>query len=47
MSQLEVVPSRDARAELEHLFAKLVAKNPALVGGKLPDDGFYGGAKAP
>lgn len=47
VSQLEVVPSRDARAELEHLFAKLVAKNPALVGGKLPDDGFYGGAKAP
>lgn len=47
VSQLEVVPSRDARAELEHLFAKLVARNPALVGGKLPDDGFYGGAKAP
>ena len=30
-----------ARAELEFMFGKLVAKNPALVGGKLPDEGFY------
>ena len=26
------------------MFGKLVAKNPALVGGKLPDEGFYAGA---
>ena len=45
VSQLEAVPIADARAELEFMFGHLVAKNPALVGGKLPDEGFYGGAR--
>ena len=44
VSQLEAVSVADARAELEFMFGKLVAKNPALVGGKLPDEGFYAGA---
>ncbi|MBW7860685.1 MAG: ABC transporter substrate-binding protein [Rhodocyclaceae bacterium] len=41
-SPLEAVPAADARAELEFLFENLMARNPAVVGGKLPDDGFYG-----
>ena len=45
VSQLEAVSVADARAELEFMFGRLVAKNPALVGGKLPDEGFYAGAK--
>ena len=44
VSQLEAVSIVDARAELEFMFGQLVAKNPALVGGKLPDEGFYAGA---
>ena len=44
VSQLEAVPAADARAELEFMFGHLLRKNPALVGGKLPDDGFYGGS---
>ena len=44
VSQLEAVSIAEARAELEFMFGKLVAKNPALVGGKLPDEGFYAGA---
>jgi NitT/TauT family transport system substrate-binding protein len=46
VSQLKAVSARDARTELEFLFAHLVASTPALVGGKLPDDAFYGGARA-
>lgn len=41
VSQLAAVPAGAARAELEFMFGRLLAKNPALVGGKLPDDGFY------
>ena len=26
------------------MFGHLMKKSPALIGGKLPDDGFYGGA---
>ncbi|MDY0071529.1 MAG: MqnA/MqnD/SBP family protein [Thauera sp.] len=40
-SQLEAVPVREARAELEFLFERLLAKNPALIGGKMPADDFY------
>ena len=47
VSQMEAVPVQAARAELEFMFGQLVKKNPALVGGKLPDDGFYGGAAKP
>lgn len=35
------VPAKDARPELEFFFNLLHARQPALIGGKLPDDGFY------
>ncbi len=35
------VAAQDAKAELEFFFARLHARQPALVGGKLPDAGFY------
>lgn len=41
VSQMEVVPAPQARAELSFFFQQLAAKNPASIGGKLPDDGFY------
>ena len=44
VTQMEAVPARAARAELEFMFGHLMKKSPALIGGKLPDDGFYGGA---
>ena len=47
VSQMEAVPARAARAELEFMFEHLLKKSPALIGGKLPDDAFYGGAAEP
>ena len=35
------VAAGEARPELEFFFALLHAKQPALIGGKLPDEGFY------
>lgn len=35
------VRATDARPELEFFFAVLLARQAGLVGGKLPDDGFY------
>lgn len=35
------VPALDAQPELVFFFNQLLAKQPALVGGKLPDAGFY------
>ncbi len=35
------VTAQEAKPELEFFFGLLHAKQPALVGGKLPDDGFY------
>ena len=35
------VPAQEAKAELEFFFGLLLAKQPALVGGKLPDASFY------
>lgn len=35
------VAAQDARPELEFFFGLLHAKQPALIGGKLPDEGFY------
>ncbi|HEX6734082.1 MAG TPA: PhnD/SsuA/transferrin family substrate-binding protein [Azonexus sp.] len=35
------VPAQAAKAELEFFFGQLQARQPALVGGKLPDAGFY------
>lgn len=44
VSQMVHVPIQAARPELEFFFSQLKAKNPALIGGKLPDDRFYGTA---
>src|SRR5690606_1406383 len=33
--------ARQARAELEYFYGLLLERQPATVGGKLPDDGFY------
>ncbi|MCB9138601.1 MAG: ABC transporter substrate-binding protein [Caldilineaceae bacterium] len=41
-SGLTVVPAAEARPELERMFQVLYDANPELIGGKLPDDGFYG-----
>ena len=41
VSQFKDVSAQDARKELEYFFNILHAKTPALIGGKLPDDGFY------
>lgn len=35
------VTAKEARPELEFFFGLLHAKQPALLGGKLPDEGFY------
>jgi NitT/TauT family transport system substrate-binding protein len=39
------VTAREAKPELEFFFGVLHARQPALVGGKLPDAGFYYGAR--
>lgn len=46
VGQMEAVPARAARKEVEFLYEKLQQKNPALIGGKLPPDDFYGGGGA-
>jgi NitT/TauT family transport system substrate-binding protein len=40
-SQLDAMPASAARGELEFFFNQLMARNAALVGGKLPEAGFY------
>ena len=42
VSQLDALPAARARPELEFFFNQLMARNPALVGGKLPAEAFYG-----
>jgi NitT/TauT family transport system substrate-binding protein len=42
VSQLDAVPAAAARPELEFFFGQLMARTPALVGGKLPASAFYG-----
>jgi NitT/TauT family transport system substrate-binding protein len=44
VSPLEAVPAPAARAELEFFYGVLAERNRALIGGRLPDDGFYAGA---
>lgn len=44
VSRLEAVPAAAAREELGFFLGELFARNPALVGGKLPGDAFYGGS---
>lgn len=39
------VTAREARPELEFFFNRLHARQPALIGGKLPPDDFYYGGK--
>lgn len=39
--QLEYVSAKDAREDLEYFFDILKQNNPKVIGGKLPDDGFY------
>ncbi|SFM63734.1 ABC transporter substrate-binding protein [Halopseudomonas yangmingensis] len=41
VSPMQAVPAAAARDELEFLFTHLLEQAPGLVGGKLPDDGFY------
>lgn len=44
---LQHVSAAAARDELALFFQQMHAKNPALVGGKLPDAGFYGNPGQP
>jgi len=46
VSQMRFVTAADARPELETFFTRLHAKQPALLGGRLPDAGFYGPSPA-
>lgn len=41
--QLNMVPARQARAELEDYLTRLGTINPEFFGGKLPNDAFYAG----
>lgn len=41
VSQLRAVGAQHARADLEFFFGLLLERIPALIGGELPDDGFY------
>lgn len=42
-SQLAAVSARQAQPEIAFFFEQLAARDTALLGGKLPDAGFYGG----
>ena len=42
LSQMDAVPASAARPELEFFYSQLMARNAALVGGKLPAAAFYG-----
>lgn len=44
-SQMRHVGAAQARSELNFFFQQLHARNPALVGGRLPDDRFYAPAQ--
>ena len=41
LGRLEAVPAARARAELEFFFGQLLARDPAVIGGRLPPDAFY------
>lgn len=47
VSPLQAVPASEARPEVEFLLEQLLQKNPALIGGHLPDDAFYLNPDAP
>jgi len=40
-SHLSAIPARAARETLEGFYGVLAKANPAIIGGKLPGDGFY------
>ena len=40
-SKLVAVAARDARADLERMFTDAAGGDMAMIGGRLPDDGFY------
>jgi NitT/TauT family transport system substrate-binding protein len=40
-SRLVAVRARDARADLERMFATIADGDPAIIGGRLPGEGFY------
>ena len=42
VSLMDAVPAPQAREELEFFFGQLMARNPGLLGGKLPAAAFYG-----
>jgi len=39
--KMKVVRAKDTKKDIEFFFEKLMADNPKIVGGKLPDEGFY------
>lgn len=39
--QMKVVRAKDAKKDLEFFFDKLKAESPKIIGGALPDEGFY------
>lgn len=39
--RLESIDAKDAKKDLEFFFEMLKQNNPKVIGGKLPDDGFY------
>jgi NitT/TauT family transport system substrate-binding protein len=41
-AHIEVQSATDARPEIEALYSALLAADPGIVGGALPDDAFYG-----
>lgn len=38
---IEIVPGGEAKEELEKFFTELASLSPDIIGGKLPDEGFY------
>jgi NitT/TauT family transport system substrate-binding protein len=44
VTKLDSTPALAARDELRFLFERLLRRNPQLLGGKLPDDGFFASA---
>lgn len=41
VSPMQALPTRSIETELRHFFQQLHARDPGLIGGRLPDDSFY------
>ena len=39
--QMSVIPAKEARKDIEFFFKKLKEQSPKIIGGALPDEGFY------